>query len=623
MTVNSPDLPPEAPVNTDRLDALIESGDAAAIKAAIVPLHPADVADLLNALGGLDARKQVFAVLPAATAATALTLVSQPVRAELLQDLPTDDFRRIVEEPDSDDAADLLESVSKEHSSCSKADGAARGTHSAASALSARQRRRPDAGGYAAVLEGATVEEAVEIVRTLAEAVADIHNVFVVDHRFHLLGTLPLARLILARAGETVDAADRQVVSVTVDTDQEEVARLFRKHDLVSLPVTDPRGALLGRITVDDVVDVLEEEANEDFSKLSGLGEEEPLFDSPGRDQAPTAVAGVQPAHDQPQCERDRYFSGHDSETAIAAWLMTIVAAQGGNAGVQTLTVMVRGLALGKVSLGQARSILLKELAVACGNGLALGLAAGVVTYLLHHEGLLALVLGAASVVNFLVAALVGSLIPPRCGGSAPIRPWLRASSSPPAQISAASSRSWDSYPSDCATSREVRRVSFQTRGGLRPSSWISKICGIRTSSGKSAHRLGHRAQLQVAPFALICLRQERIAPSPELSTNRSSPRSKITFRHGSRSGATSRLNSLALPASSCSPGSTTTVTSPIVQAISIRVSPQAASSSKCSFARARAARYIVDGLADDAMPKPPSWLPSNTGGRTASGSKL
>ena len=134
------------------------------------------------------------------------------------------------------------------------------------------------------MLEGATVEEAIEIVRTLAEAVADIHNVLVVDHRFHLLGVLPLARLILARAGQTVDAVmDRQVISVTVDTDQEEVARLFRKYDLVSLPVTDPRGALLGRITVDDVVDVLEEEANEDFSKLSGLGEEEPLFDSPLR----------------------------------------------------------------------------------------------------------------------------------------------------------------------------------------------------------------------------------------------------------------------------------------------------------------------------------------------------
>jgi magnesium transporter len=91
---------------------------------------------------------------------------------------------------------------------------------------------------------------------------------------------------------------------------------------------------------------------------------------------------------------------------------MTIVAAQGGNAGVQTLTVMVRGMAMGKVGLAQARGILLKELAVACGNGIALGIAAGAVTYLLHGEPLLATVLGIALVANFLIAALVGSLIP-------------------------------------------------------------------------------------------------------------------------------------------------------------------------------------------------------------------
>jgi magnesium transporter len=191
------------------------------------------------------------------------------------------------------------------------------------------------------------------------------------------------------------------------------VARLFRKYDLVSLPVTDPRGALLGRITVDDVVDVLEEEANEDFSKLSGLGEEEPLFDSPGRAiRRRLPWLGFNLLTTSLSASVIGIFQGTIQSTAIAASLMTIVAAQGGNAGVQTLTVMVRGLALGKVSLGQARAILLKELAVACGNGLALGLAAGVVTYLLHHEGLLALVLGAALVVNFLVAALVGSLIP-------------------------------------------------------------------------------------------------------------------------------------------------------------------------------------------------------------------
>jgi magnesium transporter len=264
------------------------------------------------------------------------------------------------------------------------------------------------------VFEGATVEEAIEIVRSLAEAVSDIHNVFVVDQRFHLLGVLPLARLILARAGERVDAVmDRQVISVTVSADQEEVAQLFRKYDLVALPVTDPRGALLGRITVDDVVDVLEEEASEDFAKLAGLGQEEPIFDSPLRTiRRRLPWLGLNLVTTSVSASVIGLFQGTIETMALAASLMTIVAAQGGNAGVQTLTVMVRGLALGQITLGHARGILLKELAVACGNGAALGLAAGVSGYLLHRSPLLAVVLGLALLINYLVAALVASLIP-------------------------------------------------------------------------------------------------------------------------------------------------------------------------------------------------------------------
>ena len=402
--------------NLEQLAALVEAGDVSAISTAIASLHPADLAELLNVLARPDSRKTVFGMLQTKVAATVVTRLSRTARAEILESRSDDELRSLVEELDSDDAADLLESVTKE-----RAQAVLQGLPGSVAARIQQLLKYPadTAGGlmkseYAAVLEGATVEEAVEIVRTLAEAVADIHNVLVVDHRFHLLGVLPLSRLILARASETVDAVmDRQVISVTVDTDQEEVARLFRKYDLVSLPVTDPRGALLGRITVDDVVEVLEEEANEDFSKLSGLGEEEPLFDSPGRAiRRRLPWLGLNLFTTSLSASVIGLFEGTIHSRALAAALMTIVAAQGGNAGVQTLTVMVRGMAMGKVGLAQARGILLKELAVACGNGIALGIAAGAVTYLLHGEPLLATVLGIALVANFLIAALVGSLIP-------------------------------------------------------------------------------------------------------------------------------------------------------------------------------------------------------------------
>jgi magnesium transporter len=416
MSAQKPDVQSADEQGLERFIALLETTEPEAVKAMIAALHPADVAEMLNAASRPDARQRVFALLEMAPAATVLTQLSPAVRAEILESLSADQLRRIVEELDSDDAADILEAVSNERAQAALEQLPG----SMAARIQQLLKYPPDSAGglmkseYAAVFEGATVEEAIEIVRTLAEAVADIHNVFVVDQRFHLLGVLPLARLILARAGQTVDAVmDRQAISVTVDTDQEDVARLFRKYDLVSLPVTDPRGALLGRITVDDVVDVLEEEANEDFSKLSGLGEEEPLFDSPMRAiRRRLPWLGLNLLTTSLSASVIGLYQGTIQSMALAAALMTIVAAQGGNAGVQTLTVMVRGMALGKVGLAQARGILLKELAVACGNGVALGIAAGLVTYLLHGQPLLAAVLGIALAINFLVAALVGSLIP-------------------------------------------------------------------------------------------------------------------------------------------------------------------------------------------------------------------
>ncbi|HXW06395.1 MAG TPA: magnesium transporter [Vicinamibacterales bacterium] len=423
MTVET-DLQNTADVQGARLAALLEAGDEDGLQTAVLALHPADLADALSAVDRAETRGKVFSRLPASTAATVLTLVSSVVRTELLQHLGDAEVRSILEELDSDDAADLLGTVTPE-----RARGILEGLSGPLAARIQQLLKYPadTAGGlmqveYAAVLEGATLEEAVEIVRTLAEAVPDIHNVFVVDQQFHLRGVLPLARLILARAGDTVDAVmDRNVVAATVDTDQEEVARLFRKYDLVSLPVTDPRGALLGRITVDDIVDVLEEEASEDFSKLSGLGEEEPLLDSPLRAiRRRLPWLGLNLVTTSVSASVIGLFQGTIQSMAVAAALMTIVAAQGGNAGVQTLTIMVRGLALGRVSLAQARAILLKELAVACGNGVILGLAAGAVAYALHRQALLAVVLGLALAVNFLVAALMGSFIPL-------ILRWLRA----------------------------------------------------------------------------------------------------------------------------------------------------------------------------------------------------
>lgn len=395
---------------------LAETGSPEQLRSAVAPLHPADVADLLNATDNPDTRLAIFSALEPAAAAEVARLSAPPLRQELVATLSDDQVQSILEELDSDEAADLIAALPQDRAQLvlTRLPGP----------ISARiqqlLRYPPDTAGgrmqaeYAAVLEGATVEEAIDIVRTIAQDVPNIPNLFVVDHQFHLLGLLPLAKLILAREGQKVDAImDRDVVAVTVDTDQEEVTRLFKKYNLLSLPVTDGRGALLGRITIDDVVDVLEEEANEDFSKLAGLGQEEPIFDTPLR-----AIRRRLPwlALNLLTTSLGAFVIGRFESTiqtvAIAAALMTIVAAQGGNAGVQTLTVIVRGLALGKVTALHARRLVLKELGVGMGNGLVLGVLAASSAYLWHGQALLAGVLGLALCVNFVVAALAGSLIP-------------------------------------------------------------------------------------------------------------------------------------------------------------------------------------------------------------------
>jgi magnesium transporter len=177
--------------------------------------------------------------------------------------------------------------------------------------------------------------------------------------------------------------------------------------------VTDSRGALLGRITVDDVMDVLEEEASEDFYKLSGLGQEEPTFDSPLRAiRRRLPWLGLNLLTTTLSATVISLFEDTIQAVAIAAAFMTMVAAQGGNAGIQTLTVIVRGLALGEVNPAHTKRVLLKELLVALGNGVALGCVAGLGVYIWKGELLLGAVLALALVVNLVLAAFMGSMVP-------------------------------------------------------------------------------------------------------------------------------------------------------------------------------------------------------------------
>jgi magnesium transporter len=407
---------PDRETQVETLVILAELGHEDQVRAGIANLHPADIAALLNAIEEAEVKQKLFGFLSPDLASEVLSLVSPLTREELTQDLSDAELSDLLGRLDSDDAVDLLESLPEE-----QVRAVLDQVPEELSAEMERLLRYPSdtAGGimqteHVEVPEGSRVDEAIEIIRRYVDEVADIHNVFVVDGARRLTGVLPLRKLILARPEERVEnVMDRQVIAARVDLDQEQVAQLFKKYDLLSLPVIDQAGLLLGRITIDDVVDVLEEEATEDIYKLAGLGGEEDALDSPMRSirrRLPWLALNLFTT--TLSATVISFFEGTIQTVAIAAAFMTMVAAQGGNAGIQTLTVIVRGLALGEVSLSHTRRVLLKELLVALGNGIALGVTAGVVAYFWKGEPLIGLVLALALVVNLIIAAFVGSMIP-------------------------------------------------------------------------------------------------------------------------------------------------------------------------------------------------------------------
>jgi magnesium transporter len=200
---------------------------------------------------------------------------------------------------------------------------------------------------------------------------------------------------------------------VQADMDQEEVAREVASYNLLAIPVVDKENKLVGVITVDDVIDVIKDEATEDIYRLAGVAADERVFTPPGvslRRRLPWLLVNLVTAFFAASVVR--WFQGTITEVVALAVFMPIVAGMGGNAATQTLTVIVRGIALGELTWANTRKALFKEGLVGLGNGLLLGLVASVGAWALHGDPILGLILGLAMVINLFVAATTGTLIP-------------------------------------------------------------------------------------------------------------------------------------------------------------------------------------------------------------------
>jgi magnesium transporter len=363
-----------------------ELGQDQAVRTGITTLHSADVALLLDTLEELDVKQKIFSFLSPDRASEVLSLVSPLTQEELTQELPYAVLSDLVERLDSDDAADLLGSLPEE-----QARAVLDQVPDQLSAEMEQLLRYPadTAGGimqteHIEVFESTKVGEAIEIIRSQVHEAPDLHSVFVVNRERRLTGILPLRKLILAPPEERVETLmDRQVIAARVDLDQEQVAQLFKKYDLLALPVVDPQGAPLGRITVDDVMDVIEEEATEDIYTIAGVQQ--------------SGVEKINLMYD-PVFKRVRLrfswifitltfelfvaliisklFVTTVEKMAILTAFIPVIIAIAGNVGLQSSTLVVRSIALGTISLSRTTRIIFSETR----TGFSLGVICGFIT---------------------------------------------------------------------------------------------------------------------------------------------------------------------------------------------------------------------------------------------------
>jgi magnesium transporter len=375
--------------------------------------HAADVASALRELA-LDEQMRVVRLLGPTQAAEVLADLDDRMRTEIVQSLDEAEVSRILARMPAEDVVEVVEELPKE-----EADKLLDLMEEAKSEevqelleYAENTAGRLMAPNFVAVHEQATVADAIEHIRKAASGDAAFY-LYVLDNHDHLLGVIPLHRLLAAEAGTPIHALRDDIESVTVDTDQEEVAQIVQRYDLLEVPVVDASRRLLGRIGVKDVIDVMREEATEDIQRLGGAAGDETVLDPPrtvfgkrlvwrlinlGTAVLAASVIGL--------------FEGSIRSLATLAVFMPIVASMGGIGTTQTATLVVRGIALGDLTQGVLRRVLMKELSLGLTTGAVNGLVIALIAYVWKGQVMLSLILGVALVFNMLVAAVVGTLVP-------------------------------------------------------------------------------------------------------------------------------------------------------------------------------------------------------------------
>ena len=411
----SDDTSPHKPTRLEALREALGQGAGRRVHRLVNSMHPAEIASLLESLPPAQ-RDVVWDLVDPELEGDVLVELNDEVRADLIADMEAEELVAAAESLEIDDLADLLEDLPEHvHQQVLRS-------------MDSRDRERlhavmayePDSAGglmnpdTVSVRPDVTLETVLRYLRMRGDVPENTDSLFVVNRHDRYLGTLDLARLLTEDPERTVgEVMDTGVPGITPDTPASQVASVFEDRDLLSSAVVDADGRLLGRITVDDVVDVIRDEAEHSVMRMAGLDEEVDMFAGVTQSARRRGLwLGVNLATAFIVARVVGLFEATIEQVVALAVLMPMVASMGGVAGTQSLTLMVRGLALGQIERSNARWLLKKEVAVGLLLGLGSAAVVGTVAFAWFRDWHIAAIIFAAMVINLCAAALAGVLVP-------------------------------------------------------------------------------------------------------------------------------------------------------------------------------------------------------------------
>jgi len=394
---------------------LLESDQLDFLRNILADMHVADISDLVESLDA-ESRYKVFSLISQDSASDVLADLEDVAKEDILEELDSSEIAELVSEMDSDDAVDIVSELD---------------SHIANEVLDQVDEeviedirellKYPEdtAGGimakeYVAIDVNWTVQQAIEQLRKESERVDDIYLCYVIDRGGLLLGTVSLKELILAEDATPIySIVDEEIFAVTADTDQEEVAQLFEKYDLISSPVIDSQKRLIGRITIDDILDVINEEADEDLARIAGIGEEEILEDSSLRIvQARLPWLLISFVGEIVSALVMQMYSMTIQQVLASAFFIPVVMAMGGSIGQQSGIIVVRGLATGEINPRDIWRRVSRETRSALISGSVIAILIFCVVMLWQKDMNLASVLAGTLLIVMLNASMFGAIIP-------------------------------------------------------------------------------------------------------------------------------------------------------------------------------------------------------------------